>query len=52
MYSSVIDQNPVVTVLGAMGLPMATRLASRLRVRGYDFDAARLDLAADAGIER
>ncbi|MET1017514.1 MAG: NAD(P)-dependent oxidoreductase [Leifsonia flava] len=52
--SPAVDQNPVVTVLGlgAMGLPMASRLASRLRVRGYDFDAARLDLAAEAGVER
>ncbi|TXR55663.1 NAD(P)-dependent oxidoreductase [Quadrisphaera setariae] len=36
--------------LGAMGLPMATRLASALPVRGYDISAARLELAARAGV--
>ena len=43
---------PVVAVLGlgAMGLPMATRLAGTGEVRGYDISAERLALAADAGI--
>jgi len=36
--------------LGAMGLPMATRLASQLTVNGFDIADARLALAADAGI--
>lgn len=36
--------------LGAMGLPMATRLASALKVHGFDVDQARLDLASEAGI--
>ena len=53
-HSSPTEDSPVVAVLGlgAMGLPMATRLATRLAVRGYDFDAARLDLAAEAGVDR
>lgn len=36
--------------LGAMGLPMATRLASRLTVHGFDIAAERLRLAEQAGI--
>ncbi|NVM98243.1 NAD(P)-dependent oxidoreductase [Arthrobacter sp. SDTb3-6] len=36
--------------LGAMGLPMATRLASRLSVHGYDIAEPRLKLASAAGI--
>ncbi|WP_024287517.1 NAD(P)-dependent oxidoreductase [Cellulomonas sp. KRMCY2] len=36
--------------LGAMGLPMATRLVTGLTVHGFDIDAARLRLAADAGV--
>ncbi|WP_433875700.1 NAD(P)-dependent oxidoreductase [Sinomonas atrocyanea] len=36
--------------LGAMGLPMATRLATGLTVHGFDIAQARLDLAAAAGI--
>jgi 3-hydroxyisobutyrate dehydrogenase len=36
--------------LGAMGLPMATRLASKLTVHGYDTVETRLKLAADAGV--
>ena len=36
--------------LGAMGLPMATRLASRLTVHGFDIAADRLELAAQAGV--
>lgn len=38
--------------LGAMGLPMATRLAEDLPVRGFDINDARLALAAEAGITR
>lgn len=36
--------------LGAMGLPMATRLTSGLDVHGFDIAEARLDLARDAGV--
>lgn len=36
--------------LGAMGLPMATRLATGLTVHGFDVAAPRLELAAEAGI--
>ncbi|TQO19249.1 3-hydroxyisobutyrate dehydrogenase [Rhodoglobus vestalii] len=36
--------------LGAMGLPMATRLASELTVHGFDIAEPRLALAAEAGI--
>ena len=36
--------------LGAMGLPMATRLASQLSVHGFDIADDRLQLAATAGI--
>ncbi len=36
--------------LGAMGLPMATRLAERFEVRGFDIAKERLDLAAERGI--
>jgi 3-hydroxyisobutyrate dehydrogenase len=36
--------------LGAMGLPMAIRLASRLAVHGFDIAAERLRLAEEAGI--
>ncbi|MBC7725771.1 MAG: NAD(P)-dependent oxidoreductase [Burkholderiaceae bacterium] len=36
--------------LGAMGLPMATRLATRLAVNGFDIAADRLALAGAAGI--
>ncbi|WP_396668049.1 NAD(P)-dependent oxidoreductase [Microbacterium sp. R86528] len=45
---------PTVAVLGlgAMGLPMATRLAEELTVRGFDINGARLDLASAAGIVR
>ncbi|MFP3579754.1 NAD(P)-dependent oxidoreductase [Arthrobacter sp. SIMBA_036] len=37
--------------LGAMGLPMATRLATELTVHGFDIADARLELAAKAGIK-
>ncbi len=45
---------PTVAVLGlgAMGLPMATRLAEDLPVRGFDINPSRLDLAEGAGIVR
>lgn len=36
--------------LGAMGLPMATRLTETTAVRGFDIAQARVDLAADRGI--
>lgn len=36
--------------LGAMGLPMATRLATRLTVHGFDISAERLALARNAGV--
>jgi 3-hydroxyisobutyrate dehydrogenase len=36
--------------LGAMGLPMASRLATRLEVRGFDIAQSRLDLAERNGI--
>lgn len=46
--------HPTVAVLGlgAMGLPMATRLAEDLPVRGFDINPARLELAVAAGIIR
>lgn len=36
--------------LGAMGLPMAARLAERYEVRGFDVAAARRELAAADGV--
>lgn len=36
--------------LGAMGLPMAARLAERFAVRGFDIAAERIALAAEAGV--
>lgn len=36
--------------LGAMGLPMAARLAEKFTVRGYDPNPDRAALAADAGV--
>ncbi|WP_026372965.1 NAD(P)-dependent oxidoreductase [Agrococcus lahaulensis] len=36
--------------LGAMGLPMATRLAARFDVRGFDIAAERLALAEQQGV--
>ncbi len=46
--------SPTVAVLGlgAMGLPMAQRLAETLAVRGFDIAEARLDLAEQSGIVR
>jgi 3-hydroxyisobutyrate dehydrogenase len=43
------DSTIAVLGLGAMGLPMATRLAQRFTVRGYDVDRQRRDLAEKAG---
>jgi 3-hydroxyisobutyrate dehydrogenase len=37
--------------LGAMGLPMATRLAERHRVFGFDVSSDRCELAADRGVQ-
>lgn len=37
--------------LGAMGLPMATRLAGQLTVRGFDINEGRRRLGNNAGIE-
>ncbi|WP_026553728.1 NAD(P)-dependent oxidoreductase [Arthrobacter sp. 35W] len=47
-----MSTNYTVTVLGlgAMGLPMATRLASKLTVNGFDIAAPRLELAREAGV--
>ncbi len=45
------DYTVAVLGLGAMGLPMATRLASELTVHGFDISQPRLDLAAAAGIK-
>ncbi|RAN74845.1 oxidoreductase [Bacillus sp. SRB_336] len=44
------DYTVAVLGLGAMGLPMATRLASQLTVHGFDIAAPRLKLAEEAGI--
>ena len=43
---------PIIAVLGlgAMGLPMATRLAEKFSVRGYDISNERLALAEQAGV--
>uniref|UniRef100_UPI00321773BC NAD(P)-binding domain-containing protein n=1 Tax=uncultured Arthrobacter sp. TaxID=114050 RepID=UPI00321773BC len=45
--------NYKVTVLGlgAMGLPMAARLATQLTVHGFDIAEPRLKLAEEAGIK-
>jgi 3-hydroxyisobutyrate dehydrogenase len=44
--------DPIIAVLGlgAMGLPMATRLAEKYSVRGYDISGERLALAGEAGV--
>ncbi|ALO67936.1 oxidoreductase [Arthrobacter alpinus] len=44
------DYTVAVLGLGAMGLPMATRLASKLTVNGFDIAEPRLKLAKEAGI--
>ncbi|WP_406249240.1 NAD(P)-dependent oxidoreductase [Microbacterium sp. M] len=36
--------------LGAMGLPMATRLAERFTVRGFDIASQRVAIAAEKGV--
>ena len=38
--------------LGAMGLPMATRLAEKLTVHGFDIAKDRMTLATEAGVAR
>lgn len=48
--STQTDYTVAVLGLGAMGLPMAARLASKLSVNGFDIDEARLALATAAGI--
>ena len=48
--SNTANYSVAVLGLGAMGLPMATRLARALTVHGFDIAPARLALAADAGI--
>ena len=50
MTTSTTTYRVAVLGLGAMGLPMATRLATSLTVHGFDIADARLSLAADAGI--
>ena len=44
------DYKVAVLGLGAMGLPMATRLTTGLTVHGFDIAQPRLDLASEAGI--
>lgn len=44
------SQTIAVLGLGAMGLPMAARLATGLSVRGFDVARERMDLARAAGI--
>lgn len=44
------DPEIAVLGLGAMGLPMATRLAEKYSVRGFDINPDRLALAAVAGV--
>lgn len=45
-----MNSNVAVIGLGAMGLPMAARLAERFEVRGFDIAAERLALAAGRGV--
>jgi 3-hydroxyisobutyrate dehydrogenase len=45
-----VNSNVAVIGLGAMGLPMASRLAERFDVRGFDIAADRLALAAERGV--
>jgi 3-hydroxyisobutyrate dehydrogenase len=49
-HAASTDYTVAVLGLGAMGLPMATRLASSLTVHGFDIADARLQLATEAGI--
>jgi 3-hydroxyisobutyrate dehydrogenase len=46
-----MNSNVAVIGLGAMGLPMAARLAERFEVRGFDIAAERVALAADQGVQ-
>ncbi|WP_026533216.1 NAD(P)-dependent oxidoreductase [Arthrobacter sp. H41] len=52
MHGSKESSNYTVAVLGlgAMGLPIAGRLAGRFTVHGYDINAGRRQLASDAGV--
>jgi 3-hydroxyisobutyrate dehydrogenase len=45
-----MNSNVAVIGLGAMGLPMAVRLAERFEVHGFDIAAERLTLAAAQGV--
>jgi 3-hydroxyisobutyrate dehydrogenase len=45
-----VNSKVAVIGLGAMGLPMATRLAERFEVTGFDISTERLALAADRGV--
>lgn len=45
------DYTVAVLGLGAMGLPMASRLATGLTVHGFDIAPARLDLARERGVK-
>jgi 3-hydroxyisobutyrate dehydrogenase len=45
-----VNSKVAVIGLGAMGLPMATRLAERFEVGGFDIATERLALAADRGV--
>lgn len=45
-----MPRNIAVVGLGAMGLPMAQRLAEKFHVTGFDIAAERLQLAADTGV--
>ena len=47
-----MDYTVAVLGLGAMGLPMAARLASELTVHGFDIAENRLALAAETGVVR
>lgn len=49
--SPVTTRTVTVLGLGAMGLPMATRLTTGLSVRGFDIASARIELARAAGVE-
>jgi 3-hydroxyisobutyrate dehydrogenase len=45
-----VNSNVAVIGLGAMGLPMASRLAERFEVRGFDIASERLALADGRGV--
>ncbi|NHA68598.1 NAD(P)-dependent oxidoreductase [Phycicoccus flavus] len=48
-----MSSEPTIAVigLGAMGLPMATRLAERFTVRGYDLDPERIRAASEKNVD-